>query len=80
MLFSSKTAIKIAFSRHYLKIQSFQNRENRTFSALRDIHNKVLSNESSLSITSQHLVKRQQRLQAAKRGTKKQSHPDRSHL
>ena len=75
--------MKITFPRHYLKIQSFQKREireNRTFSALSDIHNKVLSTESSLSITSQHLFERQQRLQAAKKGTKRQSRPNRESL
>ena len=78
MLFRSKTAIKITFPRHYLKIQSFQKRENRTFSALSDIHQKLLSNKSSLSIASQHSVKRQQRLQAAKAGTKKNNRPIKS--
>mgnify|MGYP001283479820 CR=1 FL=1 len=80
MLFRFRTAVKITFPRHYLKIQNFQKRENRTFSALSDIHNKVLSTESSLSITSQHLFKRQQRLQAAKKGTKRQSRPNRESL
>ena len=70
--------MKITFPRHYLKIQSFQKRGNRTFSALSDIHQKLLSNESSLSIASQHSVKRRHRLQAAKTGTKKQSRPTKS--
>ena len=59
MHFRSKTAMKITFPRHYLKIHSFQKCENRTFSALSNMYNKVLSNESSLSITSQHSFKRQ---------------------
>ena len=36
--FRSKTAIK-TFPRHYLKILSFQKRENRTFSALHSVEN-----------------------------------------
>ena len=48
MIFRSKTAMK-TFPRQYLKIHSFQKPENRTFSALSNIYDKILSNESSLS-------------------------------